>query len=218
MTELLKTTLTDPSITIVLAEDHALVRDGLKMLISDILPQVNFLEADDAISLSAVMAQQPTPHLALIDLNMPRMERGDALQDILSKFPQISVVVVSALSSPDLVRRCLNLPSVCAFVSKNATATQMKVAIKSSLEGEKPGFIQLIEQKQESHVQLSPRLEEVRALLRIGMTNKNIAQQLNISEGTVINYMSEIFKQLNVTNRTQAARFSVIPFWKPLTW
>ncbi len=205
MTELTK--VSPSTITVVLAEDHALVRDGLKMLILDIFPQVEFLDANDAISLSAAMAHQPSPHLALVDLNMPGMERGDALQGILSKHPQVSVVVVSALSSPDLVRRCLNLPSVCAFVSKNATAMQMKAAIKSSLEGGKPGFVQLAEQSPEASAQLSPRLEEVRALLRMGMTNKAIAQQLNISEGTVKNYMSEIFKQLNVTNRTQAARF-----------
>jgi DNA-binding NarL/FixJ family response regulator len=207
MTESLKLSPTESNITVVLAEDHALVRDGLKMLILDIFPQVEFLDANDANSLSAAMAHQPSPHLALVDLNMPGMERGDALQGILSKHLQVSVVVVSALSSPDLVRRCLNLPSVCAFVSKNATAMQMKAAIKSSLEGGKPGFVQLDEQPQEVNVQLSPRLEEVRALLRMGMTNKAIAQQLNISEGTVKNYMSDIFKQLNVTNRTQAARF-----------
>lgn len=193
--------------TVVLAEDHALVRDGLKMLIMDLLPGVRFLDAADASSLATAMAHQPSPQLALVDLNMPGMERGDALQDILGKCPQVPVVVVSGLSSPDLVRRCLNLPSVCAFVSKNASAVQMREAIKSSLEGGKPGFVQLIEQKQESSVRLSPRLEEVRELLRMGMTNKSIAQQLNISEGTVKNYMSEIFKQLNVTNRTQAARF-----------
>jgi len=207
MNESLTPAFSEEPITVVIAEDHALVRDGLKMLIRDILPHVEFVDASDAMTLSAAMAVQAQPHLALIDLNMPGMERGDALQDILSKWPQIPVVVVSALSSPDLVRRCLNLPSVCAFVSKNASAAQMKAAIKSSLEGCRPGFVQLSEPKQEAVVRLSPRLEEVRELLRMGMTNKSIAQQLNISEGTVKNYMSEIFKQLNVTNRTQAARF-----------
>jgi DNA-binding NarL/FixJ family response regulator len=207
MTELINPHARDTKITVVLAEDHALVRDGLKMLIRDILPLVEFLDASDAVSLSSAMAHQPSPDLALVDLNMPGMERGDALPDILSKNPQVAVVVVSALSSPDLVRRCLNLPSVRAFVSKNAAATQMKAAIKASLEGDSPGFVQLEEQVAPTNIQLSPRLEEVRGLLRIGMTNKSIAQQLNISEGTVKNYMSEIFKQLNVTNRTQAARF-----------
>jgi len=185
MTKLSTSTLNEAQITVVLAEDHALVRDGLKMVITDILPDVHFLDASDASSLAKALAHQPAPHLALVDLNMPGMERGDALQDILSKALQVPIVVVSALSSPDLVRRCLNLPSVCAFVSKNATALQMKTAIKSALEGGQPGFVQLEEQKAEAGQRLSPRLEEVRALLRMGMTNKSIAQQLNISEGTV---------------------------------
>ncbi|NRR28989.1 response regulator transcription factor [Oxalobacteraceae bacterium] len=199
----------EANILVVIAEDHALVRDGLKMLITAILPQVEFIDASDAASLGVAMAHQPAPRLALLDLNMPGMDRGDGLQDILSKHPLVPAIVVSALTSPDLVRRCLNLPSVCAFVSKNATATDMKAAIKSSLEGGRPGFIELNDKKTDAapRLSLSPRLEEVRALLRIGMTNKCIAQQLNISEGTVKNYMSEIFRQLNVTNRTQAARF-----------
>lgn len=196
-----------PRVTIVIAEDHALVRDGLKMLIRDILPQATYRDASDAASLGLALARQPAPDLALVDLNMPGMVRGDALQDILSQQLAVPVLVVSALSSPDLVRRCLNLPSVCGFVPKNATAAQMKAAIMSSLDGGRPGLVQLAETGSEATVRLSPRLEEIRTLLRIGMTNKGIAQQLNISEGTVKNYMSEIFKQLNVTNRTQAARF-----------
>ena len=68
-------------------------------------------------------------------------------------------------------------------------------------------FVQPAEAQAAAEIGLSPRLEEVRALLKQGMTNKRIAQTLNISEGTVKNYMTEIFRALNVSNRTQAAQY-----------
>jgi DNA-binding NarL/FixJ family response regulator len=84
----------------------------------------------------------------------------------------------------------------------------MRAAIEASLAGGRPGLVQFSEKSYATDPGLSPRLEEMRGLLRLGMTNKSIAQQLKLSAGTVKNYMSELFKQLNVTNRTQAARFS----------
>ncbi len=136
------------------------------------------------------------------------MERGDALQEILGRIPKVPVVVVSGLDSPDLLRRCLNLPSVCFFLSKNASAGEMRAAIEASLAGGRPGLVQFSEKSYATDPRLSSRLEEMRGLLRLDMTNKSIAQQLKLSAGPVKNYMSELFKQLNLTNRTQAARFS----------
>ena len=83
----------------------------------------------------------------------------------------------------------------------------MKAAIRECMAGGQPGFVESGSEKAASTRQLSPRLDEILGMLRIGMTNKAIAEKIQISEGTVKNYMSELFKLLNVTNRTQAARF-----------
>jgi len=207
MSDLHQVSCSNSPVIVLLAEDHALVRDGLKLMISTLFANVEFLEADDAASLIRAMSHTPAPHLALVDLNMPGMDRGEALQEILSKNLQIPAMVVSALSSPDLVRRCLNLPSVRAFVSKNTPASAMKAAIRECMAGGQPGFVESDSAKSAAPRKLSPRLDEILGMLRIGMTNKAIAEKIQISEGTVKNYTSELFKLLNVTNRTQAARF-----------
>lgn len=195
------------AIRIVIAEDHALVRDGLKLLLADVMAQASFIDAFDAASLTQALRLMPAPHLALIDLNMPGMDRGGALREILLANGHVPAVVISALTGPDVARRCLALPSVQAFIPKGATAAQMRRALTSVLAGQRVGMVELEQVALQSAPSLSPRLEQIRAMLRRGMSNKAIAAELGIGEGTVKNYISEIFKVLNVSNRTQAAQF-----------
>jgi DNA-binding NarL/FixJ family response regulator len=196
-----------PDVTVLIADDHALVRDGIRMLITSILGPVNFLEADDAESLLRVMRENPGIRLALVDLNMPGMEKGFRLAELSRQNPDVPLVVVSALTAPDVVRRTLEIPTVHAFVPKSANSEIIGAAIDAAMQGRKLPYTQtLAGGAKRPEVVLTPRMEEVRNLLRQGMSNKMIASTLGITEGTVKNHMSEIFKALNVSNRTQAAR------------
>ena len=199
---------TSESTLVLIADDHALVRDGLKMLVTRILGDVRFLEADDADSLFAAARALPTPHLALIDLNMPGMDKGSCLAQLSRQHPLLPMVVISALTSPDIVRRVLEIDTVFAFVPKSATSEHMRAAMKAAMQGLKFPFTHIEDANSVADLLLSPRLQEIRGLLRQGMSNKLIANQLGITEGTVKNHMSEIFKVLNVSNRTQAAQFN----------
>jgi DNA-binding NarL/FixJ family response regulator len=191
--------------SVLLADDHALVRDGLRSLVAGVLGEVDFVEAHDGDSLMKAAAAYPPPRLALVDLNMPGMERGFRLGELATRHPELPLVVISALTSPDVVRRTLRIATVHAFVPKSAPSEQMCQAIEAALSGRKlPFFYRVSGHRPE--VMLTPRLEEVRALLRQGMSNKQIASNLGISEGTVKNYMSDIFRALQVSNRTQAAQ------------
>jgi DNA-binding NarL/FixJ family response regulator len=196
-----------PSSTVLIADDHLLVRDGLKMLVTRIMGKVHFYEAYSADSLTQMARAQPPAQVALVDLNMPGMDKGNRLADIAHQSPWLPIVVISALTSPDIVRRVLQLPTVYAFVSKSASAEHMRAAIDAAMRGVKLPYTHTLESAAESEVTLPPRLQEIRRLLRQGLSNKLIASQLGITEGTVKNYMSEIFKTLNVSNRTQAAQF-----------
>lgn len=192
---------------VLIADDHLLVRDGLKLLVSSILGPVQFLEASDAESLLKMAGVLPQARVALVDLNMPGMGRGARLAELAHRHPTLPVVIISALTSPDVVRRALDISTVFAFVPKSATADHMGAAIAAAINGVKLPFAQVNPGSPDSDVALPPRLEEIRQLLRQGMSNKLIASKLGISEGTVKNYMSDIFRALKVTNRTQAARF-----------
>lgn len=196
----------DGPLTVLIADDHVLVRDGIRLLVSSILGPVRFLEAGDGPALLRLARLHPETNLALVDLNMPGMEKGLRLTDLGRQRPGLPVVVVSALTSPDVVRRTLAIPNVYAFVPKSATSDRMRAAIEAARFGLKLPYAPVVEQALAPEVTLTPRLEEVRALLRQGLSNKLIASTLGISEGTVKNHMTEIFRALNVSNRTQAAR------------
>lgn len=184
--------------TVILADDHDLVRDGLKLMVCAMLPGAQVLEAGNAPALWQLARRVPTPQLALVDLNMPGMERG------------LRLIVVSALTSPDVVRRALDVPSVCAFVPKSAGVARMREAIEAALQGRRldPWLPDAAAAEALPDTGLTPRMQEIRALLRQGLSNKHIAQQLDLSEGTVKNYMSDIFRLLSVSNRTQAAQYN----------
>lgn len=198
--------MSHPPIPVLIADDHALVRDGMRGLVAGVLGDVTCLEAEDADSLMRVAGGEPPAQLALIDLNMPGMEKGFRLAELARRHPALPVVVISALTSPDIVRRTLDLPNVFAFIPKSAPSEQLCAAIDAAMRGQRLPFAQRLSEVKRPDVVLTPRMEEVRALLRQGMSNKRIANQLGLSEGTVKNYMSEIFRALNVSNRTQAAQ------------
>lgn len=193
-------------LTVLIADDHALVRDGMRGLVCDVLGEVRFIEAGDGDALMRAARAQPPADLALVDLNMPGMERGFRLAELAHLHPGLPLVVISALTSPDVVRRTLEIPSVHAFVPKSAPSGQICAAIEAALRGDKLPFAHRAPEARRPEVVLTPRMEEVRQLLRRGMSNKLIARTLGISEGTVKNHMSEIFKALQVSNRTQAAQ------------
>lgn len=192
-------------ITFLLADDHALVRDGLKLLVWAARPAVRFVESADAIALMKAAQAAPEARLALVDLNMPGMGNGIGLAGICRAFPQLPLVVVSGLTSPDVIRSALGISSVHAFVPKSATPEHLHLAIDTALRGIKLHFAPAPEPRP-ARGGFTPRMEEVHVLLRQGMTNRAIASQLSISEGSVKNYVTEIFRILKVSNRTQAAR------------
>lgn len=197
---------TGQEMIVLIADDHALVRDGLRGLVASVLGEVHVVEADDGDSLMQAACDGPRARVALVDLNMPGMERGFRLAELARLCPSLPLVVISALTSPDVVRRTLEIPSVHAFVSKSAPSEQICAAIDAAMQGHKLPFALRVADTKRPELILTPRMEEVRQLLRLGMSNKMIASTLGITEGTVKNYMSEIFKALNVSNRTQAAQ------------
>ncbi len=195
------------TLTVLIADDHALIRDGMRGLLVEVLgSDLRCVEVADGDALLRAARANPGARLALVDLNMPGMERGQRLAELAHRHPNLPLVVISALTSPDVVRRTLEMPSVHAFVPKSAPSEHIVDAIGAALQGRRLPFAHRAPESRRPDVVLTPRMEEIRQLLRQGMSNKLIARTLGISEGTVKNHMSEIFKALQVSNRTQAAQ------------
>lgn len=199
--------LPEPSRTVLVADDHVLVRHGIRLLAARILGPVTFVEASDGESLLQTAGSTPLS-LALIDWRMPNMREGLCLMDMARRHPDVPIVMISAYTSPDVVRLAFDVPTVYAFVSKSGSVADIGAAIEAALHRRRQLSATLRGASDAKAAALTPRQSQIRGLLRQGMSNKVIAQTLGISEGTVKNHISEIFRILKTTNRTQAAQQS----------
>lgn len=199
---------------ILLADDHHVVRDGLQALIRHSLPHpVRFHEAANFDEAERVMARQPALRAAIVDLHMGGETTAAPVVRLAQAFPCVPLLVVSGFLEQDVIRRLLGVPSVHALVSKNAQPKSICYALLEALAGRHVGDVdRLLEIRDAglmdpggSPITLTPRLAEIHQLVREGNSNKAIAHRLQLSEGTVKNYVSEILKILKVSNRTQAS-------------
>jgi DNA-binding NarL/FixJ family response regulator len=193
-----------PAARVLVADDHLLVRTGIKLLIGNILGPVDFVDAHDADSLGHALNAHPDLALGMIDWRMPGMHDGQRLSEISARFPAVPLVVISAYTGLEVVQRALSFPSVYAFVAKSASVDEVRSAVEAGLQRQKRMPVRSAARSAEAGG-LTPRQREIRNLVRQGMSNKMIAGTLGISEGTVKNHITEIFRALKATNRTQAA-------------
>lgn len=195
---------------ILIAYAHTLEREGLKMLVSRVVGDVQFLDAHDGASLIDAAAH-PALRLALVDLEMAGMRGGARLVELARLRPGLPLVVVSTITSADELQHICGLRSLHAFVSKSSGIASMRVAIEAAMNSRRLPIVLTGRTQSRALRELTPRQEQIRNLLRQGMSNKMIASALGISAGTVKNHITEIFRVLNATNRTQAAQWRVEP-------
>lgn len=195
-----------PHSIVLIGGGHMLVRYGLRMFAAEMLADMHHVEAEDIESLLQATRSYPTAQLALLDSTMSGMRKGLGLHELARRHPRIPLVVVSAPANEKTVRRILDVPTVRAVVPSNASAGALRAAIESALRGEKLSRAVVNRRRMRPRASLTARQRQIRGLLRQGMSNKMIARALGISEGTVKNHVSDIFRALNASNRTQAAR------------
>jgi DNA-binding NarL/FixJ family response regulator len=203
-------------IRVVLVEDQPVYRQGLRSLLTG-YPDIEVVgeAADGAEGLMRIAATRPA--VALMDLRMPKMDGVEATRRIRDRYGFCQVIVLTTFDDDELVYDALTAGAI-GYLLKDAGAEQIATAIRTAAEGE--CFLQpAIATKVVSALArlrapragaaalrepLSERESEVLRLLAHGMSNKRIAQRLNLAEGTVKNYMTNILAKLEVSDRTQA--------------
>ena len=209
---------------ILLADDHALIRSGLRSELQALGPGIEFIDAWDAASLGEMLEMHPDIDLALIDLTMPGMAGARSIEALRRDYPAVPLIVLSGVDTAANVQAVLRA-GAAGFIPKAAMSKIMLQAIRLVLAGGQylpPQLMQMLPGSErlpasESSTaaperggdtrrlgSLSPRQLEVFALLAQGLSNKSIARQLDVTEGTVKSHVATIFDVLNVHNRVSA--------------
>ena len=200
-----------------IADDHILFREGLKKLLE---PEQQFEvvgEAGDGVE-AFTKIEEVKPDVLLLDINMPGMDGFEVLMKMRENETKIKVILITYHDEMDYLLRAINL-GVDGYLLKKTNYIELKDAILSVMSGERyiqPSMIpeltvKLTQQDKDNEKirNLTRRELEVLQSLAVGMYNKEIANKLNISERTVKNHISNIFKKICVTDRTQAAVFAI---------
>jgi len=193
---------------ILLADDHALFREGVKQLLARLHPHVLVIEAaNGAEVLHAARAQQDFD-LVLLDLAMPGVDGFTGLAAFRTHAPSTPVVVLSASEDAADVRAALD-GGASGFISKSSSSEVILGALRLVLAGgvyvppTLLGGHNAVAAKADIDA-LTPRQRDVLALLAQGLSNKKIGDTLGLSEATVKQHVSAVLKTLNVANRMQA--------------
>lgn len=195
--------------TIVLAEDHALVREGTRQILSD-QPDLTVVgeasRGDDAVRL----VLQLRPQIVLMDMRMPGINGIEATRQILTEVPETKVIIVSAHEDEDYVREAL-AAGAAGYILKTAPARELVEGIRAVAAGSlilTPSLSRRLAQSRTDAARASDRIStrELTVLRQIalGRSNKEVARDLGISLRTVEGHLHNIFEKLRVNSRTEA--------------
>ncbi len=198
---------------ILIVDDHALIREGIAIMIKRIQPQSELWQANSCASALEIAATEAIDFVFL-DLNLPDQPGFVALELFKERHALMPVVVVSAQEDRNTVLKALELGAK-AFVPKSADSERMRSAIEALLDGRVYLPESILGTEALPHAaagtaeasgnwSLTERQKEVLALIIMGLPNKLIARRLNIVESTVKIHVSAILRELKVASRTQA--------------
>lgn len=205
------------STKVMLVDDHALIREGIKQLLEfdgsiDVIEQAS----DGAECLEKL--QHVLPDILLLDINMPNVNGIEVLEEIKKKNIPVKVLMLTVHSEAEYLVQAVDI-GANGYILKDSGSEELKKAIQSVMEGDsyiQPSLIPSLNSRlvnrdidKEKIAALTKREMEILTHIAGGMFNKEIAMNLNISERTVKNHISNIFKKIDVSDRTQAAVFAI---------
>lgn len=198
----------DPAPLIAIADDHPLMRAALATSICKAHPCARILEAGDVHSTMSLVSAEPSPDLLLMDLHMPGASGIEGVRSVRQRAPHVPVAVVSAEEDPSIVAQLLEL-GVAGFIPKTDSAAVIAGAVQLMLAGGTycpPRLVRTAEVRNAAPAPLglTNRQLDVLRLLARGLSNKAIARELGVTEGTVKVHLLAVFRALDVRNRTAA--------------
>jgi DNA-binding NarL/FixJ family response regulator len=212
MNALLAETVTAPAsvMRLILVDDHAVVREGVRAI----------LEMYDDVEVVGEFANGSlTPDVALVDLKMPGISAVETIRGLRERVPTIKVMVFTSFGEDALIRATLDAGAT-GFLIKDAMQDDLIRAIRSVANGQpylapaaQRQLMDLLRKPGDAHESLTAREHDVVRLVAEGMSNKQIARKLNLTEGTVKGYVSQVLAKLRLQDRTQIALYAVRQGW-----
>ena len=203
----------DTVIKVLLVDDHAVVRQGLRMFLS-LDPDLQIMgEATNGLE-AIEMSKQLKPDIILMDLLMPVMDGLTAIQRIKKAQPEVEIIALTSVIEDDRVFSAIHAGAM-GYLLKDTQANELVQRIKGAHRGEvqlaPEAAKRLIREVRspESPEKLTDRETEVLKLIARGMSNKDIATRLVVSEKTVKTHVSNLLTKLNLPSRTQAALYAL---------
>jgi DNA-binding NarL/FixJ family response regulator len=201
-------------IRIILVDDHAIVREGVRAVLdedADFSVVGEFANGAEAIAAVAALA----PDVALVDLKMPGLTAPQTISGLLERVPGLRVLVFTSFGEDALIRATLDAGAI-GFLLKDALQHDLVNAIRSVASGDaflapvaQRQLMELLRKPQTTRDTLTAREHDVLRLVAEGLSNKQIANRLHLTEGTVKGYVSQILAKLRLEDRTQIALYAV---------
>ena len=201
-------------VRVMIVDDHAMVRSGLRLFLSgedDLEVVAEAGDGQEAIDL----CPQAQPDVILMDIVMPGVDGPTAMAHIRQDYPHIQVIALTSFLEEDLVRNALQAGAI-SYLLKDVGAGKLAEAIRAAYRGRgtvdsaaAQMLVRATQQPPRLGHDLTEREREILALLVKGQTNKEIAQELALSPGTVRIYVSNILSKLGAANRTEAAALAL---------
>lgn len=205
------------AIKIMITDDHSMIREGLKSLLElegDIEVIAEAEDGEDCLNKLLTVK----PDVLLLDINMPKLNGLEVLKKLKERKSKVKVLVLTVHNETEYLMKAVEI-GINGYVLKDSESSELKKAIYAIYDGEnyiQPSLIPSLNskmiEKNEDEIKidsLTKRELQVLKELAVGKFNRDIAKEMEISERTVKNHISSIFKKLDVTDRTQAAVFAI---------
>jgi DNA-binding NarL/FixJ family response regulator len=196
--------------TVYVIEDHPLMRDALTMLVHRVKPGLKIIPINKLNVVESTVEKNGLPELFCLDLQLPDTLGMSGVQVLRSKFPEVPLAVVTSSSANEFEARCLEA-GANAFIEKSNSPAQIIAALRSLLLTEAEEADE--EATPSGPTKLSKRQKQLILMLDQGLSNREIAEKLDISEHTVKVHFWRLFRRLGVNSRTQALHFARTNGW-----
>lgn len=201
---------------ILIADDHAVVRRGLREILADSIPDAGFSEAGNG---DEVLGQLSKSAIALLvlDINMPGRSGMDVLRDVKHSYPRLPVIILSVHSEEQYAVRCLRA-GAAAYINKESASEELATATKKILSGGRYISASLAEKLISTldepgdklpHESLSDREHEVMKMIAAGVHLTEIGEKLHVSVKTVSSYRARIMEKMQMTSNAELTRYAM---------